>query len=259
MIERLVPFMHPVLKFTLGMPLRYLLFRLKVRGLENVPDVGGAIVVANHLSNFDPGVVGTSIKRRIRFMAKEELFFPGFGLLLRLHGVFPIRRLEKDTAAVRRATQLLKDGEVLGMFPEGTRSKEGKLQHGRPGTAFIALRAGVPIVPAAITGTEELKSWKATLFSRARLSITYGKPFYLERPPRVTAQTLEEATDAIMRAIAELLPEQYRGVYASENVPPQTTPPSADDPTPSLPLLDKERASRSGGEVVASATEEQDS
>lgn len=214
MLERVIPFTHVLLKWVIGYSVRFLFFRVEVQGLENVPTVGPGIVVANHMSNFDPGVIGTTINRRIRFMAKKELFFPGFGQLLKLHGVFAVRRLEGDRGALRKAERLLADGELLGMFPEGTRSKTGQMHEGQGGTAYIALRSGAPIIPAAITGTENIRTIKNTLLTRPKLTVTYGAPFYLEPPAKVSSAAVAEATNVIMRKVAAMLPASYRGVYA---------------------------------------------
>ncbi|HET9201180.1 MAG TPA: lysophospholipid acyltransferase family protein, partial [Dehalococcoidia bacterium] len=166
MSERFLPFTHVLTKWLIGMPLRYLFFRAEVEGLDNIPSSGGAILVANHMSNFDPGLIGTTMKRRIRFMAKQELFKPGLGLLLRLHGDFPVRRLERDSAAVRMAQQVVREGDILGMFPEGTRSKTASMNRAHPGTALLALRTGVPVIPAGITGTEKIRDIQTILLHR---------------------------------------------------------------------------------------------
>ena len=205
MIERLIPFTSPLLRWTVAMPLRFLFFRVKAEGLENIPSTGGAIVVANHLSNLDPGLVGVTISRKIRFMAKQELFWPVVGFLLKLHGDFPVRRLERDTAAVRKAQQVLEDGYLLGMFPEGTRSRSGQMEKAHLGSAFIALRSGAPVIPAGITGTEKASSPLTIVFKRPQVTINYGKPFYLEKPARMSAEAVEEATNTIMREVAKLL------------------------------------------------------
>lgn len=223
MLENVIPFTHVLLKWVIGYPARFLFFRIKVSGLENVPSVGPGIVVANHMSNLDPGVIGTTINRRIRFMAKKELFFPGFGQLLKLHGVFPVRRLEGDRGALRKAESVLASGELLGMFPEGTRSKTATMTPGQGGTAFIALRTRAPIIPVAITGTEDIKTIKNTLLTRPRLTVTYGAPFFLEHPERVNSAAVAEATNVIMKRVAELLPKQYRGVYGEGSASPQVS------------------------------------
>jgi 1-acyl-sn-glycerol-3-phosphate acyltransferase len=213
MSERFLPITHVLTKWLIGMPLRYLFFRAEVEGLENIPPSGGAILVANHMSNFDPGLIGTTMKRRIRFMAKQELFVPGLAQLLYLHGDFPVRRLDRDTTAVRKAQEVVREGDILGMFPEGTRSKTASMNRAHPGTALIALRTGVPIIPAGITGTEKIQNLQTIILRRPRAKIVYGKPFHLERPERLRSADVEKATTTIMKKVAELLPESYRGVY----------------------------------------------
>jgi 1-acyl-sn-glycerol-3-phosphate acyltransferase len=225
MSERFLPFTHVLTKWLIGMPLRFLFFRVEVVGLDNIPKTGGAIVVANHLSNLDPGLIGTTVKRRIRFMAKQELFVPGLSTLLRLHGDFPVRRLERDTAAVRKAQSVVLEGDLLAMFPEGTRSKTGSMNRAHPGSALIALRTGVPIVPAGLTGTEKVQNLQTIIFRRPRAKVVYGKPFYLERPERLRSADVEKATTAIMKKVAELLPESYRGVYGDLDGPVEGEPP----------------------------------
>jgi 1-acyl-sn-glycerol-3-phosphate acyltransferase len=212
-IDRLVPLVYAIVNTVVGVPCRYLFFRVEADGVENVPKSGGAILVANHLSNYDVGLITTTAGRRVRFMAKQELFKPVIGLALRLLGTFPVRRLEADRRAVREAEKFAAEGELLGMFPEGTRSRTGEMQKAWDGTAFIALRSRVPIVPAGITGTERIGSTLTAPFRRPKVHITYGRPFYLERPQRLTAEGVQKSTAAMMRRVAELVPEGYRGYY----------------------------------------------
>ncbi|MPZ22032.1 MAG: 1-acyl-sn-glycerol-3-phosphate acyltransferase [Dehalococcoidia bacterium] len=218
MIEGMVPVGHVILKWLLAMPVRFLVFRIEVRGRENIPDVGGVIVVANHISNLDPGVIGTTVDRRIRFMAKRELFRPPFGVLFRLYGAFLVRRLEADIGALRKAEKIVRSGDLLGMFPEGTRSRGGQLTEAHPGTALIALRTGAPVVPAAIAGTDEVE-WPLGIFRRPRLRVVYGEPFFLERPARINSASVQEATIDIMKRVADLLPAERRGVYGGDAKP----------------------------------------
>jgi len=194
----------------------WLYARVEVVGAENVPRRGGVIVACNHLNNADPGIIGVSIRRRVVFMAKAEMFeWPLFGGYVRLVGAFPVRRFEADLAALRRATELLKRGLALMMFPEGTRSKTGTMAAGHPGTAILALRAGVPIVPVAITGTEIVKMPSAFFrpFPRVKARVVIGKPFFLPEVSRVNSEAAQQGTELIMTRIAALLPESYRGYY----------------------------------------------
>lgn len=196
--------------------------RVEVVGAEKMPRRGGVIVVSNHLNNADPGLVGGFLPRRVVFMAKDEMFqWPLFGGYVRLIGAFPVRRFEADLKALRRAVQLVRRGEVLVMFPEGTRSKTGSMSRGHPGTAMVALRAGVPILPVAVTGTEVVRL-PGDFFRplhRTKVRMVVGEPFFLPVVNRPRAEDVERCTDMIMSRIAALLPPQYRGHY-KDAVPP---------------------------------------
>jgi 1-acyl-sn-glycerol-3-phosphate acyltransferase len=153
-------------------------FRLKCYGQENLPAVGGGIIASNHISYWDPPVVGSALPshRKIHFMAKAELFeIPIFGWIVARMETFPIRRGFADRNAIKQALALLAKGELLGIFPEGTRSKTGKLGKILPGLPLLAIKAGVPIIPAALTGTNQVLSqgWKLP-----RFVIIYGTPIY---------------------------------------------------------------------------------
>ena len=184
-----------------------------IQGRENVPRKGALIVASNHLSNGDPLVLTVAIPRRIAWMTKAEWFkTPIIGPLLRLGGMIPVRRFEADLQALRRAQSLLRDDGVLAMFPEGTRGGDKGLRAGEPGTALIALRTSTQIVPIAIWGTEHVKLPR-DIFRRTRVHIRFGVPFRLEAPKRFTRDDVARGTETIMREIAALLPERYRGVY----------------------------------------------
>jgi 1-acyl-sn-glycerol-3-phosphate acyltransferase len=187
--------------------------RYSVIGRENVPKDGPLIVVSNHLNNADPPLLGAAIGRRIRFMAKQELFQTKAGIFYRWFGAFPVRRFEADLAALRRAQTILREGGVLGMFPEGHRSHGNGMGPPHPGTALIALRTGAPILPVGITGTEVIRSPKV-LVQHPPIRVVIGKPFRLPEAKRVSAAQVEAGTEEIMRRIAVLLPDRYRGLYA---------------------------------------------
>jgi 1-acyl-sn-glycerol-3-phosphate acyltransferase len=191
--------------------------RLKVENLSNLPGSGPAILVSNHFNLGDPPVLTYVLPRRIVWMAKQELFdTPVIGWLFRAFGLIPVRRFEGDLRALRKAQNVLKRGHVLGMFPEGTRSAGKGLGEGEPGTAFIALRTGAPIVPVAIWGTEGITLPRDALrFRGSRISVRFGEPFRLPETKRATKEQIAEGTREIMEKIAELLPAKYRGVYAS--------------------------------------------
>ncbi|HTE84533.1 MAG TPA: lysophospholipid acyltransferase family protein [Dehalococcoidia bacterium] len=184
----------------------------RVTGANRMPHHGAVIVVANHLNLIDPPLLAASLPRRIRFMAKQELFDSRAGVFIRLYGSFPVRRFEADLQALRTARRLLDGGEVLGMFPEGHRSGGAGMIAAHPGTALIALQSGAPVLPVAITGSEQIRS-PSVLVRRARITVTVGEPFVLPRSSRIDAAAVEQASQRIMRSIAELLPARYRGVY----------------------------------------------
>jgi 1-acyl-sn-glycerol-3-phosphate acyltransferase len=187
--------------------------RYEVIGKERVPTDGPLIVVSNHLNNADPPLLGASIPRTIHFMAKQELFDSKFGWAMRWFGAFPVRRFEADLAALRAAQGILKEGGVLGMFPEGHRSRGGGMGPPHPGTALIALRSGAPLLPVAITGTERIRTPRV-LLQKPRIRVVIGEPFTLAQPGRITAEAVHEGTEEIMRRIAALLPPSYQGQYA---------------------------------------------
>ncbi|MGH2587591.1 MAG: lysophospholipid acyltransferase family protein [Dehalococcoidia bacterium] len=189
--------------------------RYKVTGKERVPADGPLIVVANHLNNADPPLLGASIPRRIHFMAKQELFDSRGGIFVRWFGSFPVRRFEADLAALRQAQSILKEGGVIGMFPGGHRSDGGGMGPPHPGTALIALRTGVPLLPVGITGTEAIRTAKV-LLQKPPIRVVIGEPFVLPADRRITAEQVRAGTEEIMRRIAALLPPRYRGVYAQE-------------------------------------------
>lgn len=191
-----------------------LLTRCVVEGLENIPATGPLLLVANHLNLVDPPVLGAILPRRIVFMAKEELFrTPVIGSVVSWYGAFPVKRGQADRQALRTAVAILEKGGVVGMFPEGTRSKTGKMNEAHPGAALLAVLGSAPVLPIAITGTDRLRSVRA-LFTRPKITIRIGKPFTIDRH-RGGKGSLEGATVAMMARVAILLPEERRGFYTA--------------------------------------------
>lgn len=179
------------------------LYRLRARGLEHIPE-GGFVLAANHTSNFDPWPLGIPFlpRRQLRFMAKAELFSPLLAPILRAGGAFKVRRGEGDVEAMRTAAELARQGEIVVMFPEGTRQKKGlrKKFAARPhtGAARIALTAGVPLVPAAIGGTDRLSRL-------GPLRVAYGEPVDLSDLQELeTKRAATIATERLMSKIEEL-------------------------------------------------------
>ncbi|MBU5594242.1 1-acyl-sn-glycerol-3-phosphate acyltransferase [Amphibacillus sp. MSJ-3] len=171
-------------------------YRMEVIGQENIPDSGPVIICSNHISNFDPPIVGCSATREIHFLAKEELFEKKWlGKLLTSLNAFPIKRGMKDRQALRHALNLLKEGKVLGLFPEGTRSKTGELGEGLSGIGFFALRSDAIVVPCVIIGPYKIGH---------KLKIVFGSPVEMTSL-REEKASAKEATDKIMGEIKVLL------------------------------------------------------
>jgi 1-acyl-sn-glycerol-3-phosphate acyltransferase len=194
-----------------------ILARWDIVGRERVPLEGPIVLVCNHLHLLDPPLVAASMPRRVHTMAKRELFeTPLVGWTLWPYGAIPVRRFSADMGALRAARNLLRRGEAVMMFPEGTRSKDARMHPALPGAAMVALLADVPVLPVAVIGTDtvrlprDLVGWLRG--QRPHLQVTFGEPFAL---PMANADTrgAEEATDLMMRRVAALLPEHYRGAY----------------------------------------------
>ncbi|MCM3596973.1 1-acyl-sn-glycerol-3-phosphate acyltransferase [Metabacillus idriensis] len=176
------------------------LYRVEVKGKEYFPKEGAVLLCSNHIDNLDPPTVGISAPRQVHFMAKEELFrVPILGGIVRKVGSFPVKRGMSDREALRNGLNVLKEGGVLGLFPEGTRSKDGKLGKGLAGAGFFALRSNALVVPCAVIGT--YKPFR-------KVKVFFGEPINLD-PLRERKATAEEATELIMSKIAELL-EKHR-------------------------------------------------
>jgi 1-acyl-sn-glycerol-3-phosphate acyltransferase len=171
----------------------------EIEGLENFPVTGPVLVISNHTSYWDPVVVGCVFPRQVYFMAKKELYsYPVLAQILRMLGAFPVDRGRVDKGTIRHALTLLKDGKVLGIFPEGTRSKSGQLLPPLPGAAFLAKHAGVPICPVAITGARQI--FAGGRFRKFRVRI--GQPLELQRKG---VADLPATSALMMEKIQELL------------------------------------------------------
>jgi 1-acyl-sn-glycerol-3-phosphate acyltransferase len=196
------------------------LIGMKVIGEEHVPREGGVLVVSNHLHNADPVLVCIAIPRPLHYMAKKELMpIPVIGRVIRFSGAFPVDRGKADRNAIRMAGERLTQGIAVGMFPEGTRSVSRTIERALPGAGLIALRGNVPILPVAITGSEDLpfngsKQGKGQ-FRRPRVTIRIGEPFMLEPGADGKRMSPDAAIDLAMAKVAEMLPESYRGIYAT--------------------------------------------
>ena len=190
---------------------RPLFCRLRYEGRDNMPTQGGCVVTCNHTMGPDFLVVAYASPRQIYFMAKADLFERNRGLtwLLNAGGTFPIRRGELDLAAVEHAIDLVKAGKVLGMFPEGTRSRTGQLQRGRSGAARIAIQAQAPVVPAVVVNSEPIFKPEnyLSVHPRALVRVRFGQP--LAPPAELDdSRALRTYTWQIMQAMADLLSEE---------------------------------------------------
>jgi 1-acyl-sn-glycerol-3-phosphate acyltransferase len=192
------------------------LTRATVTGVENFPKHGPAVVVINHLGDADAVLLGASIPYMIEAMGKIELREHWFvGPILRAYGIIWVHRGRPDRKAIRAALDGLAEGRLVTIAPEGRQSVIGGLEEGNEGAAFLALKSGTPIVPIAMTGTENENIFRhIKRFKRAKVTLSVGKPFYLTEQANRQAM-LQNGTRQIMESLASLLPESYRGNYRS--------------------------------------------
>jgi 1-acyl-sn-glycerol-3-phosphate acyltransferase len=196
----------------------YIIARVELRGYEHLPEQGGYILAANHLGRLDSAMLYYAVEREDIILPVAEKYKDHwlFGPLVRALGGFFINRFDADLRAIRQVLKRLKNGGVFVIAPEGTRSKTEALQQARPGVAYFAIKTGSPIIPIALSGTEDrvvVENLKH--FRRSRIVVEAGPAFTL--PPIKGAQNdeaLNEATDEIMCRIGVMLPEKYRGYYA---------------------------------------------
>lgn len=174
--------------------------RWDVQGREKLPASGGIVLVANHISYWDPVAIICAFNRKVHFMAKAELFnIPVLRYVMKIAGSFPVRRDISDRSAIRTAVKLLEEGEVVGVFPEGTRSHTGELLKPNLGAAMIAARAGVPMIPVAVIGTRGVFG---------RIKVRVGNPIDICKPGKCSKADLEKASDLIMEQINVLIDQK---------------------------------------------------
>jgi 1-acyl-sn-glycerol-3-phosphate acyltransferase len=161
-----------------------LIYRVRAIGVENVPKDGALILAPNHFSQMDHFFIGLYLRRKVRFMAKSQMFGPPVLTYVYKHGgVFPVRRGHHDEEAMKTAFTILEQGEMLLVYAEGGRSRSGKLREVKPGIGRIALESGVPVVPVAIHGSEQVRRWKRFRFPK--VTVQFGEPlrFPIEKAP----------------------------------------------------------------------------
>jgi 1-acyl-sn-glycerol-3-phosphate acyltransferase len=181
-------------------------FGLRVRGAEHIPSSGPALIVSNHQSILDPPLIGGATGRQIYFLAKAELFrIPIFGPLIRALHARPVRREGSDPRALRTAAVLLKEGKALLVFPEGTRSLDGRLGEGKPGVGMLAVTSGAPVVPAYVSGTLEALPKGAVWPRRSQVSVSFGPALHFKAPiGSGRKERYREAAEEMMRGIQQL-------------------------------------------------------
>ncbi|WP_329181830.1 lysophospholipid acyltransferase family protein [Streptomyces sp. NBC_01477] len=217
---------YRVLKYVVLGPLLRLLFRPRIEGMENIPETGAAIIAGNHLSFSDHFVMPAMLPRRITFLAKAE-YFTGPGLKGRLTAAFfrgigqiPVDRSggKASQSAIDAALGVLGRGELLGIYPEGTRSHDGRLYRGRTGVAVMALRAHAPVVPCAMVGTFELQPPGRKIPRIGRVTIRFGAPLDFSRFYGMEDQrhVVRAVTDEIMYEVLAMSGQEYVDRYAGD-------------------------------------------
>ncbi len=196
-----------------------LFFGASVEGVEHVPRSGPFILVANHCSNLDPVIIGwatgNKVGRVIHFMAKDEMrSWPLAGWLASKSGVIFVRRGEADRAAQKAALDALADGRPIALFPEGTRSRDGRLKAARGGASFLAMRSGAPILPVGISGTHRIFPGRSRWPHASKVRVRIGEPFTLghQADGRLDREALVAGSERVMAAIEALLPEDQRRI-----------------------------------------------
>lgn len=204
---------------TLGLSVAAICFRLFARvhttGIESVPPNGPLIIICNHMSYADAPILSHVLNRRLHFMAKRSLFNNWLSYLF-LTGVdvHPVDSSLLGLQSIRTHLDLLGQDKAIAMFPEGTRSRTGAMNLGKPGVAYIATKSQAPILPIAITGTEHIRGFWRIAFPFSRITVTIGQPFSLPIiEGSLTKKVLINLTEMIMERIATMLPKNYRGYY----------------------------------------------
>jgi 1-acyl-sn-glycerol-3-phosphate acyltransferase len=203
------PFLYGLFMLVLK-PILRLLFRMHISGAENVPATGPVVIAPNHKSFYDSFFIAVALKRRVHFMGKAELFVGVRGRLFLALGGFPVKRGESDSEAIATAQAILARGDILSLFPEGTRVRDPEaLGTPKRGAARLAIEAGAPMVPAAITGTEKRK-----LPLPRRVQVSFGEPIPVDH----LAATPEDAASLIDGAVWPAVTEDYARLKARPGV-----------------------------------------
>lgn len=222
----------------------WLLLRLNVEGLQNIPTHGPVILMINHINFLDPFVVAASMPRPVTAMSKIENFsIPFWGLIFKWYGAIPVRRGEMDRRALKATLDVLEGNTMLLIAPEGTRSPHRALQKAHNGLAFIAHRSNAAIVPIAITGSPAF-AHNIKRLRRTPVNVKLGRPFHLRSDARrLDRHALSKMTTEAMHQLAALLPPDHRGVYADLDQATEDYIQPLDESTSNLPF------SRTRGEL----------
>ncbi len=222
-----VPLRYRIIRFVMKPVFRgifHMLAGVKISGTENIPYGQPYVVAMNHVSIFDPPFIGAFWPEQVEIVGAADVFDkPGQGLVLKAYGVIPVHRGDYDRSLLIKIVHILKSGHPLLIAPEGGRSHVPAMRRAKPGIGYIIEQTGVPVVPAALIGTTEDFWHRATHGDRPQLEMRIGKPFML---PEITVKGAErhEArqynADLVMRHLAGMLPEEYRGVYADSAIFP---------------------------------------
>ncbi len=210
-------------------PVFRLLLRGRATGLANVPTRGGLVVVANHGSHLDPPILGCALRRPVAFMAKEELFrVPLLGPLIRSCGAYPVARGASDLRAVRAACQRIKEGWATGVFLDGTRQEDGRVNLPHEGAAFLAARMGVPLLPVAIINSHRALGPGSGRLRLVPVHVRIGAP--IPPPASTRSADLKAATAALQAEINRLLDEGLikTPLFAATKAPALISPTSSD-------------------------------
>lgn len=218
--------LYRLMKYVLLGPLLRLLWPTKVTGAENIPETGGAILAGNHLAVADSFFMPLRVKRMVTFPAKSE-YFTGKGVKGKLKkwlftglGQFPIDRSGGSAAqaALDTAIRLVREGRLLGIYPEGTRSPDGRLYKGKTGVARITLESGALVIPVAMIGTDKVNPIGSRMWRPRRLEIRFGRPLDFSRYEGLSGDRFVERsiTDEIMYALMELSGQEYVDIYAAK-------------------------------------------
>jgi 1-acyl-sn-glycerol-3-phosphate acyltransferase len=222
MAEKKLPLGYRVVRSLFRTTFR-LLADVDARGLERVPMEGGALLAANHMTFLEgPLVFGLVARHPLTALAKQEFQGTLAGRVVDLVNPIYVARGEVDRKALKEMMQRLKEGAAIGIAPEGTRSKTGRLMEGKEGAAYLAFQTGAWVVPVAVWGQEQMLA-QLKRFRRPKIHLRIGEPFRIESEPgKARGEILAAGTERIMHAIARMLPPEYRGAYADEvQGPPQ--------------------------------------